>query len=104
MAKGNLVPIWKTCSSPEETVANNPVNTKPQRHLRRMTVRHKALRSPLDRKLHEGKRIFLFHGGFSEGKKVNLEAVHQHLHEVSALQSYSFEPMPRLEKILKILG
>lgn len=66
-------------------------------------MRHKAFRPLLDRKFHKGKRIFLFHGGFSGGKKVNPEAVHQHLHEVSALQSYSFEPVPRLKKLLKIL-
>lgn len=58
----------------------------------------------MDGKFHQGKRIFLFYGGFSGGKEVNPEAVHQHLHEVSTFQSYSFEPMPRLEKILKILG
>lgn len=42
-------------------------------------------------------------GDFLGEKKANPEAVHQHLHEVSALQSHSFEPMPGLKKLLKIL-
>lgn len=68
-------------------------------------MRHKALRPLIDRNFHQGKRIFLFHWGiFSGEKKVNPEAVHQHLNDVSASQSYSFEPIPRLEKVLKILG
>lgn len=103
VAKGNLIPIWKTCSSPEETVANNPVIQSHRSILGDCLWDTKLLGHHWIRS-YQGKRIFLFHGGFSWEKNVNPEAVHQHLHEVSALQSYSFEPMPRLEKILKILG